>query len=89
MKPSNAFDRVGRENRLLKIIATVAPDIPPRTLLSRLAFHVLALRGRTAEELAYMAKHRYFAGGTPEQRQRESEYFEKYQGLDSEEGQEK
>jgi hypothetical protein len=51
MNTEDYTERVGRESRLLRIIAQVAPDIPPLTLLKELALHVLVFRGRTVEEL--------------------------------------
>jgi hypothetical protein len=72
--------RPSREARFLKVIAHYAPSIPPATLRKQLALHVLVFRGRTLEELEHMAKHGYFAEGTPEQRQRESVFSREYQG---------
>lgn len=70
-------ERLTREKRFLKIISELAPDIPLHELRKKLAIQVLVFRGRTLEEMAQMSKLGYFADGTPEQREREIEYFRK------------
>jgi hypothetical protein len=71
-------DRRAHETRLLKIIREIAPDISTQELRKGLAIKVLVFRGRTIEELEHMAKHGYFVNGTPEQQEREREFFRRY-----------
>jgi len=71
-------ERRAHETRLLKIIREIGQDISPQELRKRLAMRVLVFRGRTIEELEHMAKHGYFADGTPEQLEQEREFIRKY-----------